>query len=183
MGTPNVTARMPTTFNRDLELLFDDALIPREPYEWLQERGYNLRPLGSTDYHRGHLEPLTGLTSTPDIGEKAWVERFNLMKSLSATYYIVVIVDKHLDTIVGTGSLMVEHKFIRGAAKVGHVEDIAVSKSAQGKKLGLYLIKALTGLSEALGCYKTILDCSEENRAFYEKCGYEHKGAFMGKYV
>ena len=86
------------------------------------------------------------------------------MKSLSNTYYILVILDTITDKILATGSLILEHKFIRGAATIGHIEDIAVSKSAQGKRLGLHLVNALTELSEILGCYKCILDCSEDNK-------------------
>lgn len=130
----------------------------------MQRATRQIRPLSRTDYGRGHLEPLTGLTSTPDIGEQAWKERFDLMKSLTASYYVVVVVDKQSDAILATGSVAVEYKFIRNAAKVGHIEDIAVRKDQQGKKLGVTLINVLTTLSESLGCYKIILDCSVENR-------------------
>lgn len=82
---------------------------------------------------------------------------------------------------------------MRGHGKVGHIEDIAVAAHAQGKKIGLRIIQALTGLSERAGCYKTILNCSDKNiresrfllsfatftnncdLAFYEKCGYEKR--------
>ncbi len=86
------------------------------------------------------------------------------MKSLPNTYYMVVVVDRNSDTILATGTLLLEYKFIRGAAKVGHIEDIAVRKVAQGKKLGLHVVKALTELSETLGCYKCTLDCGEVNK-------------------
>jgi ribosomal protein S18 acetylase RimI-like enzyme len=56
-----------------------------------------------------------------------------------------------------------EQKFTRNLGRVGHIEDIAVDKSMQGRKLGLRIIQALTGISEDAGCYKTILDCSDEN--------------------
>lgn len=87
---------------------------------------------------------------------------------------------------------------IRGLATAGHIEDIAVAQDQQGKKLGLHIIKALTYLSEILGCYKVrepvlslcprltsrqaILDCDEHNEGFYQKCGYKHKGIQMGYY-
>ena len=29
------------------------------------------------------------------------------------------------------------------------------------------------------GCYKVILDCSESNVGFYEKCGFDNKGYQM----
>ena len=65
--------------------------------------------------------------------------------------------------MVGCGSVIVERKFVRGAGLVAHIEDIAVSKSMQGRKLGLRIINTLTAIAEARGCYKVILDCSKEN--------------------
>jgi len=38
-----------------------------------------------------------------------------------------------------------------------------VSKSMQGRKLGLRIINALDAIGEAMGCYKIILDCSKDN--------------------
>ena len=86
-----------------------------------------------------------------------------------------------------------EKKFLRGLSTVGHIEDIVVDKNQQGKKLGLRIIQALTGISEGLGAYKTILNCNDDNirkpirskaevpfidnffTAFYEKCGFSKK--------
>ena len=49
---------------------------------------------------------------------------------------------------------------------VGHIEDIAVKKDQQGKKLGLRIIQALDYIADQVGCYKTILDCSDANEGF-----------------
>jgi GNAT superfamily N-acetyltransferase len=57
----------------------------------------------------------------------------------------------------------VERKFLRSAGLVGHVEDIAVAKSMQGRKLGVKLINALEEIGRTQGCYKIILDCSKDN--------------------
>lgn len=62
---------------------------------------------------------------------------------------------------------------------MGHIEDISVAKDQQGKKLGLRIIQALDAIGVAAGCYKSILDCSEKNRVFYEKCGYKLAGIQM----
>jgi len=108
-------------------------------------------------------------------------------------YFPIVIVSKADDRVVGTGTVFMEKKFLRGLGTVGHIEDIAVDKNQQGKKLGLRIIHVLTGISEALGAYKTILNCSDNNirkhirsgtevllvqpfrTAFYEKCGFVKK--------
>lgn len=65
---------------------------------------------------------------------------------------------------------------------VGHIEDIAVDKDQQGKKLGLRIIQALDYIAKEIGCYKTILDCSEANEGFYVKCGFRRAGLEMAHY-
>lgn len=121
------------------------------------------------------------------------MDQFHAMRAAPRTYYCLVIVDNASDRIVGVGCVFIERKFLRGFGSVGHIEDIAVDKSQQGKKLGLRIIQALTHISENSGCYKTILNCSDANiresssmlrrkrgahvfyTAFYEKCGYAKK--------
>lgn len=43
---------------------------------------------------------------------------------------------------------------IHSLGLVGHIEDIAVAKDQQGKKLGLRIIQALDHVAEQVGCYK-----------------------------
>ena len=106
-----------------------------------------------------------------DPGEEAWVAQFYQQKSCPNTYYTLVVVDKDSDKIVGVGCVFIERKFLRGLGSVGHIEDIAVDKNVQGKKIGLRIIQALTGISENSGCYKTILNCSDKNiRASFVSC-------------
>jgi len=122
-----------------------------------------MRPLAKTDLSRAHLSVLSVLTSAPDVSEVKYAQAFAAMQSCSNTYFTLVIVSRTTDTIVGAGTVFMEQKFTRNLGKVGHIEDIAVDKSMQGRKLGLRIINALTGISEALGSYKTILNCSDDN--------------------
>ena len=115
-------------------------------------KGYTARPLTSGDYNRSHLKVLSVLTLAPDVGEAAWVAQFDALGQ--GSYYPIVIVEETSDQIVGTGTLLIERKFIRGLGSVGHIEDIAVSKDAQGKGFGKTIITVLTELSEKLGAYK-----------------------------
>ncbi|KAJ2392913.1 Glucosamine-phosphate N-acetyltransferase-like protein, partial [Coemansia sp. RSA 2611] len=73
--------------------------------------------------------------------------------------------------------------FLRGCGRVGHVEDIVVAKGQQGKRFGVTLVKQLLALANATGCYKTILDCDEDNVPFYEKCGMQRKSVQMALYA
>jgi GNAT superfamily N-acetyltransferase len=103
------------------------------------------------------------------------------MSSRNDSYFLIAILDAS-QRIVGTGALIVERKFIHQLGLVGHIEDIAVAKDQQGKKLGLRIIQALDFVAEKVGCYKTILDCSEANEGFYVKCGFKRAGLEMAHY-
>jgi glucosamine-phosphate N-acetyltransferase len=103
------------------------------------------------------------------------------MASTPSTYHILVVLDGS-GAIVGTGGVVVERKFIHNMGLVGHIEDIAVAKNQQGKKLGLRIIQALDYVAEKVGCYKCILDCSEANEGFYVKCGFKRAGLEMAHY-
>ncbi|KAL0958760.1 hypothetical protein HGRIS_014082 [Hohenbuehelia grisea] len=173
---------MPFATDAELDLFFPPALISEEVKKQLHET-LHIRPLAATDYHRGYLDVLKVLTVVSDPGETAFVAQFNAMRSAPHTYYPLVIVDRASDRIVAVGCVFVERKFLRGLGSVGHIEDIAVDKSQQGKKLGLRVIQALTYISENSGCYKTILNCSNENIPFYQKCGFETKENEMAKYA
>lgn len=51
------------------------------------------------------------------------------------------------------GAVLTPHS-IHNLGLVGHIEDIAVAKDQQGKKLGLRIIQALDYVAEKVGCYK-----------------------------
>ncbi|KAG5645367.1 hypothetical protein DXG03_006320 [Asterophora parasitica] len=173
-----------TSFTPDsaLDLLFSPELISQEVRNAMHP-DVHIRPLASTDYRRGHLEVLSVLTATTDPGEGAWVSHFEALRAAPRTYYTLVIIDKHSDQVVGVGTVFLERKFQRGISCVGHIEDIAVDEKQQGKKLGLRIIQSLTYISENSGAYKTILNCSDKNIPFYQKCGFEKKENEMARYT
>ncbi|KAJ8116323.1 hypothetical protein OPT61_g2221 [Boeremia exigua] len=160
--------------------LFSTELISPEVLKALPE-GYTCRPIQRQDYHNGFLDVLRVLTTVGDISEEAWNERYNWISSRNDSYFMIAILDAS-ERIVGTGALIVERKFIHELGLVGHIEDIAVAKDQQGKKLGLRIIQALDFTAEKVGCYKTILDCSEANEGFYVKCGFKRAGLEMAHY-
>ena len=50
-----------------------------------------------------------------------------------------------------------------------HIEDVVVRKEFQGRKIGQKIIKYVLEIAKNKGCYKTILDCSDDVKSFYEK--------------
>jgi len=162
------------------DTLFSPSLISPAVVSALPE-GYTIRPLQRSDYAAGFLDVLRVLTTVGEVTEAEFGKRFDEMKAGAGGYHVLVILDGQ-EKIVGTGALIVERKFIHHLGLVGHIEDIAVAKDQQGKKLGLRIIQALDYVAENTGCYKTILDCSEANEGFYVKCGFKRAGLEMAHY-
>ncbi|EIN04720.1 acyl-CoA N-acyltransferase [Punctularia strigosozonata HHB-11173 SS5] len=173
---------MPFTPDEELDLAFDPSLISPDVKSKMPP-DLHIRPLASTDYHRGYLTLLSVLTTTPDPGEAAFVAQFNAMRETPRTYFPIVVVSKASDRIIANGTLFIERKFAHNTASVGHLEEGVVAEDYQGKKLGPRVFQALTYVSESLGCYKTILNCSDKNVRFYENCGMVKKGNEMVKYA
>jgi glucosamine-phosphate N-acetyltransferase len=81
------------------------------------------------------------------------------------------LADLEKQKIIATATLLTEFKFIRNCGKCGHIEDVVVDSTYRGLRLGLRVVEALIEAAKESGCYKVILDCSESNATFYEKCG------------
>lgn len=150
MATNGTT--VPSTSLDDNTPLFTPSLISPTVSSQLPE-GYHVRPLRRSDYNVGFLDVLRVLTTVGDITPAQWIDRYTFMASRNDTYYLLVVTDAS-DRVVGTGALIVERKFIHRLGMVGHIEDIAVAKDQQGKKLGLRIIQALDFVAERVGCYK-----------------------------
>lgn len=145
-----------------------------------------VRPLMRDDYAKDFVPVLGQLTQVGTYSERLFHETFDTMakvNQLRGTYYVVVIEDKSRGKIVASASLIVEQKFIRQGAMAGHIEDVVTDKSVRGKGLGKVIIDALLELGERLGCYKILLDCSDDNVPFYERCGLQVKERQMVKYL
>ncbi|KAL4432814.1 hypothetical protein ABPG77_008140 [Micractinium sp. CCAP 211/92] len=139
------------------------------------------RELEAGDYKKGYLQLLSQLTKVGDYDEATFKARFEEMSKQKDTYKVVVIEDLDKGAIIATATLFVELKFIRGCSKCGHIEDVVVDSTYRGLRLGLRVIEALMAAAEEAGCYKVILDCSEENVPFYDKCGLTRKEVQMVK--
>lgn len=147
-------------------------------------RGFKIRPVELDDAEKGIFEVLGVLTTVGDITKDKWQALFEHWKSHCDIYKVCVIVDVD-GKVAACGTILIEHKIIHECGKVGHIEDIAVAKKYQGGpgKIGRRLINALGEIGEGQGCYKIILDCSDHNVGFYEKCGYTKEGNEMVRRV
>jgi glucosamine-phosphate N-acetyltransferase len=75
--------------------------------------------------------------------------------------------------IVATGTLFIEPKLIHDVSKIGHIEDIIVSKEYRKMGLGKKMINYLVNLAKQQKCYKVILNCTNNYISFYEKCSFK----------
>ncbi|KAH7409679.1 glucosamine 6-phosphate N-acetyltransferase-like protein [Cadophora sp. MPI-SDFR-AT-0126] len=161
--------------------LFRSSLISPTIAESLAPT-YILRSLRRSDHESGFLGCLQILTKVGSISEAAWNERYDWMATKGeGTYYIVVI--EYQDKVAGTGSVIVERKFVQNLGLVGLIKDLAIAKDHQGKDLGKKLLEALRFIAEEVGCYKCILNCMPNNVGFYARCGYEQSGLEMALYI
>jgi len=144
--------------------------------------GFHLRPLQATDYAKGYPQLLAALTQVGELPEATFQSTLQRLNSQPDTYLILVLEEAETGALAATGTLLVEQKFVHSAGKVGHVEDIVVSPDFERRGLGKKLIEVLERIARGRGCYKVILDCSEDVVGFYEKCGLVRKGAFMAQY-
>ena len=146
----------------------------------IQQR-INWRLLKEDDYDKGFCDVLRQLT-TCETSKDKFQEVYRDMLQLYDTYTILVGEDTETGRIVVSGSLILEKKFVHNGSSVGHIEDIVVTESFRGKHVGKELIRRLTKMAKEKNCYKVILNCSEKNKAFYEKCGYSPREVEMVVY-
>lgn len=127
-----------------------------------------IRELEEKDLSNGFLESLDSLRKASNLNPKKAKEVFRKIKSDPNYIIYVAILDSK---VVGATTLFIEQKFIHDGGLVGHIEDVAVRKEYQGKGIGQKLVKALLEHAKKKGCYKTILDCTDDLVQFYEKIG------------
>ncbi len=130
-----------------------------------------IRELRKEDLWNGFLTTLDSLRQASDIDKSKADEIFE--KINSNPDHIVAIAE--LDgKIVGSTTLLIEPKFIHKGGLVGHIEDVVVDKNFQGQKIGEKIMIYLLEFAKNRGCYKTILDSTDDVKPFYEKLGFKH---------
>ncbi len=130
-----------------------------------------IRELRKEDLWNGFLTTLDTLRQTSDIDKNKADEIFEKINSNPDHIIAVAELD---GKIVGATTLLIEPKFIHKGGQVGHIEDVVVDKKFQGQKIGEKIMKYLLEFAKNRGCYKTILDCTDDVKPFYEKIGFKH---------
>ena len=135
-----------------------------------------IRKLQKKDLYNGFLLSLDSLRKSSHLKPKKANYIFNkISKNPDYTIHVVI----HDGKIIGATTLLIEYKFIHDGGKVGHIEDVVVRKEYQGKGVGKKLVSSLLQYAKKKGCYKTILDCTDDLIPFYENLGFKRHSNSM----
>ena len=131
-----------------------------------------IREIEEDDLKNGFLETLDFLRNTGDLDKNKANEILKKIKQ-NPNHIIYVAIDNK--KIVGSTTLLIEQKFIHDGGLVGHIEDVVVRKDYEGKGIGIKLVTSLLERAKEKNCYKTILDCKDDVKQFYERIGFKRE--------
>ena len=129
-----------------------------------------IREIKEADLWNGFLKSLDSLKQASNIEKSKAKEIFEKINTNPDHIIAVAELD---GKIVGATTLFIESKFIHDGGLVGHIEDVVVNKEYQGQKIGEKIMNYLIEIAKNRGCYKTILDCTDDVKPFYEKLGFK----------
>ena len=135
-----------------------------------------IRDIIESDIDIGFLESLDSLRNASDLDKKTAKD---ILKKIIENPDHIIHVAEIDGKIVGSTTLLIEQKFIHNGGKVGHIEDVVVSKEFEGRGIGNKLVTSLLEVAKAKNCYKTILDCKNELIPFYERIGFKQESNQM----
>ena len=135
-----------------------------------------IREIEEDDLEKGFLETLDFLRNTSDLDKNKANEILKKIKE-NLNHIIYVAIDNK--KIVGSTTLLIEQKFIHDGGLVGHIEDVVVRKDYEGKGIGIKLVTSMLERAKEKNCYKTILDCKDDVKQFYERIGFKRESNGM----
>ena len=135
-----------------------------------------IREIEEDDLERGFLETLDFLRNASELDKNKAKEILKKIKQ-NVNHIIYVAVDD--EKIVGSTTLFIEQKFIHDGGLVGHIEDVVVRKDYERREIGIKLITSMLERAKEKKCYKTILDCKDDVKQFYEKIGFKRESNCM----
>ena len=135
-----------------------------------------IREIEEADLEKGFLETLDFLRNASELDRNKAKE---ILKEIKQNPNHIIHVATDGEKIVGATTLLIEKKFIHDGGLVGHIEDVVVRKDYEGKGIGIKLVTSMLERAKEKNCYKTILDCKEDVKQFYERIGFKHESNGM----
>ena len=126
---------------------------------------------------------LSMLTITPELNNDVFINILNNINKNSLIYIAYIYDINNLEfNIIGSGTILIENKFIHGGMNVGHIEDIVVHTSYRKMGISQTILDKLKEFAKNNNCYKIILDCKESVESVYKKNNFEITGLQMSHY-
>ena len=135
-----------------------------------------IREIEEDDLEKEFLETLDFLRNASGLDKNKAKEILKKIKQ-NPNHIIHVAIDD--EKIVGSTTLFIEQKFIHDGGYVGHIEDVVVRKDYERKGIGIKLVTSMLECAKEKNCYKTILDCKDDVKKFYERIGLKHESNGM----
>ena len=135
-----------------------------------------IRKISESDLENGFLESLDNLKHASDLEQTT---AKNILNKILNDENHIIHVAEYDGKIVGSTTLLIEQKFIHQGGFVGHIEDVVVKKEFEKLGIGMKLVNSLLQVAEERKCYKTILNCEDSLKLFYERIGFKHKSNEM----
>jgi len=129
-----------------------------------------IREIEEDDLEKEFLETLDFLRNASGLDKNKAKEILKKIKQNPNHIIHVAIDDKK---VIGSTTLFIEQKFIHDGGLVGHIEDVVVRKDYEGRGIGMKLVISLLDVAKQRKCYKTILNCEDSLKPFYEKIGFK----------
>ena len=134
-----------------------------------------IRPMQWGDIDNGLLKVLSNLSKVVKI---PLAHRQKIWSALASREDSILVAEEE-GKIIGTATLIITWKYLRGGVKSGRISDVATHPKHEGKGIGSKLVQALIEVARCKGCYKITLSCSEENRPWYERFGFRQHEVAM----
>jgi len=129
-----------------------------------------------------YLLLLSKLTATEYIDTELFKTNIEKISEIGVIVVGVTVDSSNNIEIIGTGTIVIEPKIIRGGKCVGHIEDIVVAEHMRGQGISHKLLDLLRMVAREKNCYKIILDCDPNVKDVYMKNGFDVKGVQMAHY-
>lgn len=109
-----------------------------------------------------------------DLNQTQWEAWYDIYDESYKEVFLGTVEDVNLgEIVVCSAALLYEEKVFHNMGKAAHLEDVSVLPKYQGLGIGKALIKYMIDQAKSMGCYKLILNCSENNFGFYQKLGFK----------
>lgn len=143
---------------------------------FLFKMSISFRKLQRSDYNKGFLQLLNQLAPVQNFSKDFFDQVYNDFQKTPQKHVFVGEIENNL---VCSGTLLLERKFFFNGVNFGHIEDIVVDEKWRGKRVGYKLMERLIQDGKENNCIRLVLDCVDDKKDFYIKCGFFRRGNQM----